>query len=77
MASGDDDGIFKIWDLRYVGKDPITSIKWHQDAITSIQWQPHDEWTLAVASTDNCVSFWDFSVEKDDADMEIEDEVPE
>jgi len=29
LASGDDEGAFKIWDLRYVSKEPITSIQWH------------------------------------------------
>lgn len=29
LASGDDDGEFKIWDLRFIGKDPVTSIHWH------------------------------------------------
>lgn len=77
LASGDDEGIFKIWDLRYIGKAPITEIKWHQDAITSLQWQIHDEWTLAVASADNTLSIWDFSVEKDDTQMELEENIPE
>lgn len=70
IASGADDGSFKIWDLRFPTKQAITSIQWHKDAITSIEWQPHDEWTLAVASSDNRVSIWDFSVEKDDEESE-------
>ena len=70
LASGADDGSFKIWDLRYVGSSAITHIQWHKDAITSIEWQPHDEWTLAVASADNRLSIWDFSVEKDDEERE-------
>jgi ribosome assembly protein RRB1 len=69
MASGADNGEFKVWDLRYVGKPAITNIQWHTDPITSIEWQPHDEWTLAVASSDNRLSIWDFSVEKDDQEM--------
>lgn len=79
IASGADDGSFKIWDLRFVGKPAITSIQWHKEAITSIEWQPHDEWTLAVASADNRLSIWDFSVEKDDEEAEDPDlkHVPE
>lgn len=69
LASGADDGSFKVWDLRYVGKPAITNIHWHADAITSIEWQPHDEWTLCVGSADNRLSIWDFSVEKDDSEM--------
>ena len=69
LASGGDDGSFKVWDLRYVGKPAITHVHWHADAITSIEWQPHDEWTLCVGSADNRLSLWDFSVEKDDSEM--------
>lgn len=70
IASGADDGSFKVWDLRHVSQPAITSIHWHKDPITSIEWQPHDEWTLAVASADNRLSIWDFSVEKDDEESE-------
>jgi ribosome assembly protein RRB1 len=66
IASGAEDGSFKVWDLRYIGKPAITNIAWHQEQVCSIEWQPHDEWTLAVASADNRLSVWDFSVEKDD-----------
>lgn len=69
LASGADDGSFKVWDLRYPSKPAITNIHWHSDAITSIEWQPHDEWTLCVGSADNRLSLWDFSVEKDDSEM--------
>lgn len=47
IASGSDDGFFKVWDLRKLQKDlkadPITSIKWHDQPITSIQFQPREE----------------------------------
>lgn len=69
LASGADDGSFKVWDLRYTNKPPITNLHWHTEAITSIEWQPHDEWTIAVCSADNRLSMWDFSVEKDDSEM--------
>lgn len=45
--------------------DPITRIKWHTDAITSIQFEPFEETVLAVASADNRLTLWDFSVEVD------------
>lgn len=70
IASGADDGSFKVWDLRHTGHSAISSIHWHKEPITSIEWQPHDEWTLAVASADNRLSVWDFSVEKDDEEAE-------
>jgi len=44
LASGDDKGEFKIWDLRMINPganknqeiNPITKIRWHTSAITSI-----------------------------------------
>ena len=66
LASGDDEGIFKVFDLRYPTKSAITDIQFHQDSICSIEWQPHDEWTLTVGSLDSRVSLWDLSVESDE-----------
>lgn len=83
LASGDDDGIFKVFDLRFPNKAPITEITFHEDAICSIDWQPHDEWTLSVGSLDNRVSIWDLSVESDESGVsglqmnKNEDELPE
>jgi ribosome assembly protein RRB1 len=42
LASGDDKGEFKVWDLRMAGQiknqqmEPITRIRWHTAPITSI-----------------------------------------
>lgn len=36
LASGDDNGQFKVWDLRYIKNEPITTIKWHSEPITGI-----------------------------------------
>jgi len=40
IASGADDGNFRVWDLRKIMKDPkakpITDIQWHTSPITSI-----------------------------------------
>lgn len=69
IAAGLDDGSFKVYDIRYPNEDPITFIDWHEGPITSIQWQPNDEWTLAVSSEDNRLSIWDFSVEDGDNAM--------
>lgn len=46
--------------------DPITKIRWHTKAITSLQFEPREESVLAVASEDNKMTLWDFSVEMDD-----------
>lgn len=53
IASGADDGCFKVWDLRYPSKDSISEILWHTKPITSIQFQPNSDSTLAVSSADN------------------------
>lgn len=66
VASGGDDGSFKVWDIRYINNGPITNIQWHKGPITSIQWDNFDDTQIAVASEDNKVSIWDFSVEPDD-----------
>lgn len=75
LASGDDKGEFRIWDLKMLGAgdrgkkvdlDSIARIRWHRKAITSLQFEPREESVLAVASEDNKVSIWDFSVELDD-----------
>jgi ribosome assembly protein RRB1 len=80
LASGDDKGEFRIWDLRMLpqgnsdlkGKnlefDSITRIRWHTSAITSIQFEPREDSVLAVCSEDNKFTLWDFSVEADESE---------
>jgi ribosome assembly protein RRB1 len=67
LASGSDDGSFKVWDLRAVGRggviDPLAHFRYHRDAITSLEWAPHDESVLCVAGADDQVTVWDLSVE--------------
>jgi len=71
LASGNDDGSFRVWDLRMWRKGPehakpVASYSWHRGAITSIRWDPHDPNCLVAASEDDTVSLWDFSLEADD-----------
>jgi ribosome assembly protein RRB1 len=76
LASGDDKGEFRIWDLRMLdhksfdqkGYDSITRIRWHTQAITSLQFEPGEDSVLAVASADNKLTIWDFSVEVDESE---------
>lgn len=79
LATGADNGSFKVYDLRHTERDAISYVDWHEDQITSIQWQPDDEWTLAVASADNRLSIWDFSVEDNSSAMQRdgEENIPE
>ena len=49
------------------GFDSITRIRWHTQAITSLQFEPGEESVLAVASADNKLTLWDFSVEVDES----------
>ncbi len=76
LASGSDDGCFKIWDLRY-SKTCMSELMWHNEAITSIAFQPTEESVLAVSSADNRISLWDFAVEPDDNEMGKEEEIPD
>lgn len=76
LASGDDKGEFRIWDLRMLDHktmnqnsssfDSITRIRWHTQAITSLQFEPGEDSVLAVSSADNKLTIWDFSVEVDE-----------
>lgn len=75
LASGSDDGCFKIWDLRYA-KNCMTELMWHNESITSIAFQPNEDSSLAVSSADNRISFWDFAVEPDSNEIG-EEEIPD
>jgi ribosome assembly protein RRB1 len=72
LASGDDRGEFRVWDLRMLNPskgssfDSIARIRWHTQAITSLQFEPGEDSVLAVASADNKLTIWDFSVEVDE-----------
>ncbi|KAJ2897393.1 uncharacterized protein MKZ38_004694 [Zalerion maritima] len=72
LASGADDGVWGVWDLRHFkaggsGKpSPIASYDYHKEQITSVEWHPTDNSTMAVAAGDNTVTLWDLSVEFDD-----------
>ena len=44
---------------------PVSDFRYHAKPITSIEWSPFDESTLAVASEDNTLTIWDLSLEAD------------
>ena len=82
LLTGSDDHSFKIWDLRklYGGNNNNNKFNkklkkcghyylssWHIGPITSIEWHPNDSSCAMVASEDNQISIWDFSLEEDNA----------
>ncbi|XP_058763835.1 protein HEAT STRESS TOLERANT DWD 1-like [Vicia villosa] len=74
LASGSDDGTISIWDLRMLkkGGDTVAAdimvahFEYHKHPITSIEWSPHEASSLAVSSSDNQLTIWDLSLEKDE-----------
>jgi len=70
VATGGEDGIIGIWDLRKVqrGEGPgarVQAYNFHKGAITSLEWSPSNESMMAVSSDDGQVTLWDFSIERD------------
>lgn len=69
IASGGDDGILKIWDLRHFqSKSPIATFKHHTNHITTVEWNPNESTVLASGGDDDQIALWDLSVERDDND---------
>ncbi|KAK3005055.1 hypothetical protein RJ639_017392, partial [Escallonia herrerae] len=68
LASGCDDGTFSIRDLRLLkeGDSVVAHFEYHKHPITSIEWSPHEASTLAVSSSDNQLTIWDLSLERDE-----------
>ncbi|XP_058097713.1 protein HEAT STRESS TOLERANT DWD 1-like [Magnolia sinica] len=67
IASGSDDGSFSIRDLRLIQGDSLVAhFEYHKHPITSIEWSPHEPSTLAVSSSDNQLTIWDLSLERDE-----------
>lgn len=67
IASGGDDAVIKIWDLRLLAENkPVAILKYHTKPITSIEWNTIDSTVFAAASEDNQLTIWDLAVENDD-----------
>lgn len=64
LASGSDDGVFSVWDLRAWGKDPLARFTTHNTPITSLEWHPTDE-SMIVVSDEEAVFVYDLSVEEE------------
>ena len=76
LASGADDGVWAVWDLRQWKPNnssstpskptPVASFNFHKEQITSVEWHPTDDSTVAVAAGDDTLTLWDLAVELDD-----------
>ncbi|KAM5132554.1 glutamate-rich WD repeat-containing protein 1 [Mantella aurantiaca] len=76
IASGGDDGILKIWDLRqFQSGVSVAKFKQHTAPITSVEWHPTDGGVFAAAGADDQITQWDLAVERDQ-DQEAESEDP-
>jgi len=75
IATGSDDGQICVFDIRDTS-EPSFHIDYHQDAITSIEWNPNDESELAAACAEGRVTIWDLSAEALDPE-EREEGIPD
>lgn len=74
IASGGDDGVLKVWDLRHFqNKTPIATFKHHTNHITTVEWNPNESTVLASGGDDDQIALWDLSVERDDNDASQND----
>ena len=66
IASGGDDHLLKIWDLRnFQEGQPVAVFKHHTAPITSVEWHPKDFSVLATSGDDHQIALWDLAIEKD------------
>lgn len=78
LATGGDDGVFSVWDLRKFqtspeGKDPqpLARFTSHKKPITSVEWHPTDE-SMIVLSDEDATYIYDLSIEEDEEEEESE-----
>ena len=66
LASGAEDGGFRIWDLRhFTAGGFVASFTYHTASVTSVEWSLFDSSTLATAAADHQAAVWDLAVERD------------
>merc|ERR1719189_1479151 len=71
LASGGDDNMLKIWDLRSFDKgEPVAVFKHHTQPVTSVEWHPKDFSVLASSGADNQIALWDLAIEGDSEQQE-------
>ncbi|KAJ0085945.1 hypothetical protein Patl1_06974 [Pistacia atlantica] len=60
LGSVGSDKYLSIWDLRQsIQNNPVQSVEAHRDEVTSLSFNPFDEWTLATGSADKMVKVFD------------------
>ena len=65
LASGADDGVFSVWDLRNFKKgEPLAKFTTSSKPITSCEWHGTDE-SMIVVSDEDAVFVYDLSIEED------------
>jgi ribosome assembly protein RRB1 len=76
-ASGADDDVWAVWDLRNwkaaptpgASSDPTTPVEsfgFHKEQITSVEWHPTEDSIVAVAAGDDTLTLLDLAVELDE-----------
>merc|ERR1712157_227029 len=73
LASGSDDGVFSVWDLRSF-EQPLARFQPCKKPITSIEWHPTDE-SMILVSDEDVTYVYDLSVEVDH-DEPPDDNIP-
>mmetsp|Transcript_41716 Transcript_41716/g.50798 ORF Transcript_41716/g.50798 Transcript_41716/m.50798 type:complete len:525 (+) Transcript_41716:213-1787(+) len=77
LASGSDDGVFSVWDLRNFSSTPakpLARFTPHDKPITSLEWHPTDE-SMIVVSDDDATYIYDLSIEaEEDEVMQVNQE---
>jgi ribosome assembly protein RRB1 len=77
LASGGDDGVFSVWDLRNFRTSteqqcpqPLARFTCHKKPITSLEWHPSDE-SMIVVSDEDGTYIYDLSIEEDEDEKDI------
>lgn len=82
LATGTDDGVFSVWDLRTFstqkGNDlkPLARFQPCKKPITSLEWHPTDE-SMIIVSDEDTTYIYDLSVEVDDDEQVKQDDLPD
>lgn len=72
VATGDDNGIIKVWDIRSSGTEglkPLTEIKGHEGSITLLKWHNKYHNILGSSSSDKMVKFYDLGSENESPEL--------